>query len=125
MVQPIIIDLQEQAHTQVRRFVSQNLQASPSAQVKVAVGKPAAEILQVAREEEADLIVMGTHGRTGLHHLSLGSVAAEVTRRAPCPMITLRADVSRGIAKPEGLPDAEVECRPVAGRCLRSLDVIQ
>jgi len=47
-------------------------------------------ILEYADEHDIDLIVMGTHGRRGLRHLLLGSVAEEVVRRAPCPVITVR-----------------------------------
>jgi len=94
IAQPIIIDLQEHAHMQLERFASQHLCDVPPVQVKVVVGKPAAEILRVVREEGADLIVMGTHGRTGLRHLLLGSVAEAITRHAPCPVFTLRADVA-------------------------------
>jgi universal stress protein A len=57
---------------------------------RIAVGKPAEEILCVAGEEAMDLILMGTHGRTGVRHLLLGSVAEEVTRQAPCPVFTVR-----------------------------------
>jgi nucleotide-binding universal stress UspA family protein len=46
-------------------------------------------IVQVAKEVEADLIILKTHGRTGLSHLLLGSVAEEVVRTAPCPVMTL------------------------------------
>jgi len=48
------------------------------------------EIIQVAKEESADLIVMGTHGRTGLDHLILGSTAENVVRKSPCPVLTVR-----------------------------------
>ena len=48
------------------------------------------EIIQVAREESADLIVMGTHGRTGLDHLIVGSTAENVVRKSPCPVLTVR-----------------------------------
>lgn len=51
---------------------------------------PADAILAYAAEVEADFIVMGTHGRRGLAHLLLGSVASEVVRRAPCPVMTVR-----------------------------------
>jgi type II secretory ATPase GspE/PulE/Tfp pilus assembly ATPase PilB-like protein len=54
-------------------------------------GIPVSAILSVATEEKADLIVMGTSGRSGLKRLILGSVAEEVTRRAPCPVLTLKA----------------------------------
>jgi nucleotide-binding universal stress UspA family protein len=52
--------------------------------------EPADEIVQYARLEQIDLIVLGTHGRTGLAHLLLGSVAERVVRTAPCPVMTVR-----------------------------------
>jgi nucleotide-binding universal stress UspA family protein len=48
------------------------------------------EIIQAARKESADLIVMGTHGRTGFDHLLLGSTAENVVRQSPCPVLTVR-----------------------------------
>jgi nucleotide-binding universal stress UspA family protein len=92
-VEPLIIDWQEHAHLRLQQFTAQQLHGLLPVQVKVAVGKPATEILRVAREGGADLIVMGTHGRAGLRHLLLGSVAEEVTRHASCPVFTLRAAV--------------------------------
>jgi nucleotide-binding universal stress UspA family protein len=53
----------------------------------------AAEILRVTGAERCDLIVMGTHGRTGLKRALLGSVAEEVLRTAPCPVLTVNAPV--------------------------------
>ena len=53
-------------------------------------GTPAAEIAALARRASADLVVMGTHGRTGLQHALLGSVAEKVLRTAPCPVLTVR-----------------------------------
>ena len=54
-------------------------------------GSPAPEIVNEARRRRADLIIMGTHGRTGLEHLMLGSVAERVVRLAPCPVLTVRS----------------------------------
>lgn len=51
---------------------------------------PADEIVKYAKSESMDLIVMGTHGRPGLAHLLMGSVAEKVVRTAPCPVLTLR-----------------------------------
>ena len=59
-------------------------------EVEVATGHPADAIVRVAQEGGADLIVMGTHGRTGLQHVLLGSVAEKVVRLAPCPVLTVR-----------------------------------
>jgi nucleotide-binding universal stress UspA family protein len=56
----------------------------------VAVGTPAGAIVGHAGIARADLIVMGTHGRTGLSHVLLGSVAERVLREAPCPVLTIK-----------------------------------
>ena len=56
-------------------------------------GDAAYEILRIAKESEADLIVLGTHGRTGLGRFLLGSVAEQVLRRAPCPVLTVKSGV--------------------------------
>jgi universal stress protein A len=57
---------------------------------RLITGDPATAIARVAEEEGAELIVMGTHGRTGLLRLLMGSVAEAVVRRAPCPVLTLK-----------------------------------
>lgn len=53
-------------------------------------GNAASLIVEVASETNCDLIVMGTHGRTGLRRLLLGSVAEKVMRKAPCPVLTVK-----------------------------------
>ncbi len=73
----------------------------------VVEGDPATEILGVAEEENCDLIVMGTHGLTGLERLLMGSVAEQVLRRAPCPVLTVRtpAKVAAGETTPTSAPE--------------------
>jgi nucleotide-binding universal stress UspA family protein len=56
----------------------------------ISIGPPAKEIVRCAEERNIDLIVMGTHGRSGLAHLLLGSVAERVVRTAPCAVLTVR-----------------------------------
>jgi nucleotide-binding universal stress UspA family protein len=57
-------------------------------------GPPANEILRVAQDFDCDLIVMGTHGRSGLGRLMLGSVAEEVLRKAPCTVLLVKPAVA-------------------------------
>jgi nucleotide-binding universal stress UspA family protein len=73
--------------------MTQAIQAEhPELQVHnvVAKGVVAEEILRVARRLRCDLIVLATHGRNGLKHVLMGSVAENVVRRAPCPVLTVR-----------------------------------
>jgi nucleotide-binding universal stress UspA family protein len=57
-------------------------------------GDPARAILQAARDNQCDLIVIGTHGRTGVNRLLEGSVAEQVVRKAPCPVMTVKTENS-------------------------------
>jgi nucleotide-binding universal stress UspA family protein len=59
-------------------------------EVEIASGNPADAIVSIAHKHHTDLIVMGTHGRTGLQHVLLGSVAEKVVRLAPCPVLTIK-----------------------------------
>jgi nucleotide-binding universal stress UspA family protein len=61
-----------------------------TAVVTCALAAPCPEILRYAADNEIDLIVMGTHGRGGVSHMLLGSIAEKVVRRAPCPVLTVR-----------------------------------
>jgi nucleotide-binding universal stress UspA family protein len=63
--------------------------------IDLSEGDPATEILKTARQRECDLIVMGTHGKSGLRHLLMGNVAERVVRKAPCPVLTARSPVSQ------------------------------
>jgi nucleotide-binding universal stress UspA family protein len=65
--------------------------ASVAVERRLEDGQPAETIISVARQEEADLIVLGTQGRRGLGRLLLGSVAEQVVRQAPCPVLTTNA----------------------------------
>ena len=58
---------------------------------RVGIGSPAHEIVELAELGHFDLIIMGTHGRTGVAHAVLGSVAEKVVRRARCPVLTVRS----------------------------------
>ena len=59
-------------------------------EIAVIHGVPFQEILDTAKKQQVDLIIMGTHGRTGLQHVLMGSVAYKVVRLAPCPVLVVR-----------------------------------
>jgi nucleotide-binding universal stress UspA family protein len=63
---------------------------SPAVETAIRRGFPAEEILRYAEEQDADLVVMGTHGRTGVDRVLLGSVTERVVRRSPVPVVTVR-----------------------------------
>ena len=62
-----------------------------TAETAVITGSPENAIVKHAKDGGFDLIVMGTHGRTGLSHVVMGSIAERIVRTAPCPVLTLRA----------------------------------
>ncbi len=66
-------------------------QAGRHVERSVVRGNPFLEIIRYAREHDIDLIVIGTHGRTGLQQALMGSVAERVVRKAPCPVLVVRA----------------------------------
>ncbi len=86
----------------VKEMLSQRHDIDPGLDVeyRVVEGDPAAQIVYAAKELNASLIVMGTHGRTGLGRLLMGSVAETVSRQAPCPVLTLKAPFPVGAARP-------------------------
>jgi nucleotide-binding universal stress UspA family protein len=62
-----------------------------AAESKLTQGVPYDQIVKTAENVNADLVVMATHGRTGMRHVLLGSVAERVVRLAPCPVLTVRS----------------------------------
>jgi nucleotide-binding universal stress UspA family protein len=64
-------------------------------------GKPFLEIIETASEENADLIIIATHGHSGVEHILFGSTAEKVVRKAPCPVLTLREPIKGFMFKEE------------------------
>jgi len=81
---------QAKKHLDEWRSDAEKLLGAPRVAAETAIGEPAAEILALAKARGADLVVMGTHGRTGLEHALMGSIAERVVRRAHCPVLTVR-----------------------------------
>ncbi len=72
---------------EVAGFLKTAIDHEVDVEVELTVGEPSEQIAQQADERDAKLVVMGTHGRTGLAHLLLGSVAERTLRRCPCPVL--------------------------------------
>lgn len=95
---PFTMDHVRKVHEAARKWAQETLETrankarSKGLKVRVALrtGRPYQEIVAVATDERADLVVIGTHGRGGLDRVLLGSVADRVVRLAPCPVLTVR-----------------------------------
>jgi len=59
----------------------------------IKTGKPFVEIIETAKEEDADLIIISTHGHSGVEHILFGSTADKVVQKAPCPVLTIREPI--------------------------------
>ncbi|PYE51854.1 universal stress protein [Deinococcus yavapaiensis] len=86
-VAPPVETLREEGRTDVALLQSL---AEPGEEYEVLAGEPVSGILNVADRWNADLIVMGTHGRTGLAHFFAGSVTERMVRESPIPVLTVR-----------------------------------
>lgn len=78
------------AEKQVAQFAAKKGTSSVPVETRVSLGEAVWEICRMAEREHADLIIMGSHGRTGLSHVVLGSVAERVVRHASCPVLVAR-----------------------------------
>jgi nucleotide-binding universal stress UspA family protein len=87
----MIADIRMDAQRRLGRLVAEARKKGVRAKGLALGGIPHDRIVRAARSTRADLIVLGTHGRTGLGRLFLGSVAARVVTLAPCPVLTVRA----------------------------------
>jgi nucleotide-binding universal stress UspA family protein len=85
-LQAVETEAQQQMHTAHARVQQVGLRCD----TLIVQGVPFQTIVDTARDRDVDLIVMGTHGRTGLTHMFIGSVAEKVVRLAPCPVLVTR-----------------------------------
>ncbi len=82
--------MEQYAREGMTAFLAAHFGGLPGVETQVASGVPYREILRAARETRVDLIVIGTHGRTGVEHVIFGSTAEKVVRMASCPVLTIR-----------------------------------
>ena len=101
----LVAELIAEAKLKLARRLLPSDKAHYSATKEVIVGLAAKTIVQYAAEQKFDLIVMGTHGRTGLAHILMGSVAEHVIRSAPCPVLTTHGTGKERIPIEERSPE--------------------
>lgn len=96
------------AHTRLEPLATRIKRVLPNTHADAVIGLPAPSIVDYAFATTTDLIVMGTHGRTGLAHLLMGSVAEQVARHAPCPVLTVRTPFTHFVPfrEPEAVHEA-------------------
>jgi nucleotide-binding universal stress UspA family protein len=80
----------ESAQKQMDKIVNERIPKGIEVDASILFGKPFLEIVKTARDQNADLIVMATHGRGAISHLLMGSTAEKVVRKAPCPVLTVK-----------------------------------
>ncbi len=86
------IDLHARAKEELNNL-AKTIDSSLQVETLIKTGKPFFEINDTAAEKDADLIIIATHGHTGVEHLLFGSTAEKVVRKAPCPVLTLREPI--------------------------------
>lgn len=86
----VVLNLRDRAYDALQNFLPPAV-AQCDVELRVIGGNPFERILETAIQQQAGLIVMGTHGRSGLAHVIMGSVAERVVRLAPCPVLTVKS----------------------------------
>ena len=87
------IEMNERAKDELESLAKTEIGSQFEVETVIKTGKPFVEINETASELDIDLIIIATHGHTGMEHLLFGSTAEKVVRKAPCPVLTLREPV--------------------------------
>lgn len=83
-------EMKKKGLEELEKLASSEIQDTIKWEIAVEVGKPFVEINRVAKEKNIDLIIIATHGHTGIEHVLFGSTAEKVVRKAPCPVLSIR-----------------------------------
>ena len=79
-----------QLKTKLLDCIPEEMRDDMNVEALVVQGIPFVEIISTAKRNDVDMIVLGSHGRTGISHMMMGSVSEKVVRKAPCPVLTVR-----------------------------------
>ena len=86
----IDLEMDKRAKDELKNLATKQIPSELKTNLIVKTGKPFIEIIETAAEIDADLIIIATHGHSGMEHILFGSTAEKVVRKAPCPVMTLR-----------------------------------
>jgi len=86
-------ELKEKGERELKALIDREIGTRVEAVASVRTGKPHQEILLEAKEQAIDLIIVATHGHTGVEHMLFGSTAERIVRNAACPVLTIRPQV--------------------------------
>jgi nucleotide-binding universal stress UspA family protein len=95
------LEMDKRAIDELNKLAEQEIPVEIKVKSIVKTGKPFIEIIETATEENVDLIIIATHGHTGMEHILFGSTAEKVVRKAPCPVLTLREPIKGFLFKDE------------------------
>jgi len=90
VIPSVDLEMDKRAIEELNKLSEKNIPSRLKVKTIVKTGKPFIEIIETAKEENIDLIIIATHGHTGVEHILFGSTAEKVVRKAPCPVLTLR-----------------------------------
>lgn len=89
-VTDLVEDMQKSARKEMDKWAAEASAKVKDVEKMVVRGVPFVEIIKTAKDKDVDMIVIGTHGRTGIDHMLFGSTAEKVVRKSPCPVLTVR-----------------------------------
>ena len=92
----------DRAKDELQKLAKSEIKEIANVKTIIKTGKPFVEIIETAKEENIDLIIIATHGHSGVEHILFGSTAEKVVRKAPCPVLTLREPI-KGFDYKEGI----------------------
>ncbi|MDO8549180.1 MAG: universal stress protein [Ignavibacteria bacterium] len=84
------LEMDKRAKEELDKLAEKEIPSGVSVKKIIKTGKPFVEIIETAAEENVDIIIIATHGHSGVEHILFGSTAEKVVRKAPCPVLTLR-----------------------------------
>lgn len=94
-INQVDFEIQSKAEEELKKLVDEKVPPGIKASSIVRTGKPFLEIINAAQEFNCDLIIIATHGHTGIEHILFGSTAEKVVRKSPVPVLTVREKKSK------------------------------